>query len=148
MTKIEIAIAYHKNSELIKNDCLLPIQVGKACSDIELNMQGDNTGDNISEKNFGYAELTAIYWLWKNSNADIKGLFHYRRFLDLNTNHSNAENWYEYDNDADSALISDHTIIDEKCGSEDDFYSYATIRHKFDPKDSMYTAICWATLCQ
>lgn len=102
MTKIQIAVAYHKDSELIKNDCLLPIQVGKACSDIELDMQGDDTGDNISSKNFGYAELTAIYWLWKNSKADIKGLFHYRRFLDLNlkSEHYN-EDIYEY-------LLSEH----------------------------------------
>ncbi len=96
MTKIEIAVAYHKNSEVIKNNCLLPIQVGKACSDIELNMQGDDTGDNISEKNFGYAELTAIYWLWKNSKADVKGLFHYRRFLDLSANNSKVEDLFEY----------------------------------------------------
>lgn len=102
MTKIQIAVAYHKDSKLIKNDCLLPIQVGKACSDIELDMQGDDTGDNISSKNFGYAELTAIYWLWKNSKADIKGLFHYRRFLDLNlkSEHYN-EDIYEY-------LLSEH----------------------------------------
>lgn len=96
MTKIEIAVAYHKNSEFIKNDCLLPIQVGRVCSDIELNMQGDDSGDNISEKNFGYAELTAIYWLWKNSDADIKGLFHYRRFLDLSANKPKVADWYEY----------------------------------------------------
>lgn len=102
MTKIQIAVAYHKDSKLIKNDCLLPIQAGKACSDIELDMQGDDTGDNISSKNFGYAELTVIYWLWKNSKADIKGLFHYRRFLDLNlkSEHYN-EDIYEY-------LLSEH----------------------------------------
>lgn len=46
-------------------------------------MPADNTGDNISYKNFHYAELTAIYWLWKNSNAKIKGIMHYRRLLDL-----------------------------------------------------------------
>lgn len=97
MSKIQIAIAYHKNSEIIKNNCLLPLQVGKACSDIDLDMQGDNTGDNISDKNFGYAELTAIYWLWKNSNADIKGLCHYRRYLDLNKSSEHTEdNVYEY----------------------------------------------------
>ena len=84
MTKIAIGVAHHKESPLIQNDCLLPIQVGKACVDFDLNMQGDDTGDNISSKNFGYAEMTAMYWLWKNSDADIKGLFHYRRFLDLN----------------------------------------------------------------
>ena len=97
MIKIEIAVAYHKNSKLVKNDCLLPIQAGKACSDIDLDMQGDDTGDNISAKNFGYAELTAIYWLWKNSKADIKGLFHYRRFLDLNVASKHwSEDVYEY----------------------------------------------------
>ena len=117
MTKIQIAVAYHKNSKLIKNDCLLPIQVGKACSDIDLDMQGDNTGDNISSKNFGYAELTAIYWLWKNSKADIKGLFHYRRFLDLNVA---SEHWnediYEYplsDKFSSSVFLSQLNISEE-----------------------------------
>ena len=115
--KIEIAVAYHKNSVLIKNDCLLPIQVGKACSDIELDMQGDDTGDNISEKNFGYAELTAIYWLWKNSKADIKGLFHYRRYLDLNvaTEHR-TEDIYECplsDNFSSSTFLSKLNISED-----------------------------------
>ena len=117
MTKIQIAVAYHKNSELVKNDCLLPIQVGKACSDIDLDMQGDDTGDNISSKNFGYAELTAIYWLWKNSKADIKGLFHYRRFLDLNVA---SEHWnediYEYplsDKFSSSTFLSQLNVSEE-----------------------------------
>lgn len=57
--------------------------------------------------------------------------------IDGSDTHKVIKNWYEYDNDSDSALISDHIIIDEKIGSEDEFYSYATIRHKFDPKDNM-----------
>ena len=97
MSNIQIAVAYHKNSVLIQNDCLLPIQVGRDCADNNLDMAGDNTGDNISAKNFWYAELTAIYWLWKNSDADIKGLFHYRRYLDLNTASEEKEKTvYEY----------------------------------------------------
>ncbi|MDR2352031.1 MAG: DUF4422 domain-containing protein [Deltaproteobacteria bacterium] len=95
--KIQIAVAYHKKEEtFFKNEILTPIQVGKARSDLDLGIIGDDTGDNISEKNPWYAELTATYWLWKNSQADIKGLFHYRRFLDLNEKSLNTKkNYYE-----------------------------------------------------
>ena len=78
---IKILIACHKPSELPKNDLLLPIQVGAANAKADLGLQRDDDGeDNISAKNSGYCELTAIYWAWKNLDADYYGLFHYRRF--------------------------------------------------------------------
>ena len=63
-----------------QDDCYLPIHVGATLHpDVCLGMQQDNDGENISEKNSSYSELTALYWLWKNSSADYKGLVHYRR---------------------------------------------------------------------
>lgn len=80
-SKIKILVACHKPSELPKNNLLLPVQVGAAKAKVNLGLQRDDDGkDNISNKNSGYCELTAIYWAWKNLDADYYGLFHYRRF--------------------------------------------------------------------
>ena len=82
MSKIVIGVACHKPSELPDNDLYLPIHVGAANAAKPVpGTQPDNTGDNISEKNPMYCELTAQYWLWKNVDADYYGLCHYRRFI-------------------------------------------------------------------
>ena len=45
-------------------------------------MIGDDTGDNISEKNPFYSELTAQYWAWKNYyDSEYIGFCHYRRYF-------------------------------------------------------------------
>lgn len=82
---IEIYTCYHKQSPIPKCSIMIPMHVGKEISSAELNIIGDNTGDNISSKNKHFCELTATYWIWKNSAADIIGLFHYRRFFNLRT---------------------------------------------------------------
>lgn len=83
MTKrsnIKILVACHKPSELPDNKLMLPVQVGATNAKTDLGLQRDDDGDNISAKNPGYCELTALYWAWKNLDADYYGLFHYRRF--------------------------------------------------------------------
>lgn len=82
MSKIVIGVACHKASELPDNSLYLPIHVGAENSKKSVpGTTPDNTGDNISEKNPMYCELTAQYWLWKNIDADYYGLCHYRRFI-------------------------------------------------------------------
>lgn len=78
---IKIGIAYHKEAPLLDAPVYIPIHVGKALSNLHICNQGDDEGDNISKENIYYCELTALYWLWKNTKADFKGLFHYRRIL-------------------------------------------------------------------
>ena len=85
--KIKVGVAYHKDSPIICNDVYVPIQVGKELNpSLDLRIQPDNDGDNISIENGYYCELTATYWLWKNVEADYKGLCHYRRMYTLNYN--------------------------------------------------------------
>lgn len=59
----------------------IPLQVGCA-NHPDYGYLSDNIGDNISDKNQYYSELTGLYWIWKNYSAsDYIGLCHYRRFF-------------------------------------------------------------------
>ena len=44
-----------------------------------------SVGDNIEQLNIKLNELTAFYWLWKNTDDPIIGVDHYRAYL---TNHN------------------------------------------------------------
>lgn len=81
-TRVEIAVAYHKPSTMVEGAVWLPLHVGKAAHpEVELGLQTDAEGENISAENGYYCELTGIYWLWKHSSAEYKGLCHYRRIF-------------------------------------------------------------------
>ena len=98
---LKILVSYHKPARLIKDDICVPIhcgrnnKIGNPLKDglvspgdfqwLQENCIGDDTGDNISEFNFKYCELTAHYWAWKNyeklGNPDYIGFMHYRHIF-------------------------------------------------------------------
>lgn len=59
------------------------IQVGAALAHKRIEALCDDDGDNISERNGLYGELTATYYVWKHSKYKVTGIFHYRRVMDF-----------------------------------------------------------------
>lgn len=79
---LRVLIACHKPCARPDDPCYLPVAVGAALRAEPIpGCVPDNTGDNISAKNRNYCELTALYWAWKNLEADYIGLVHYRRYF-------------------------------------------------------------------
>lgn len=115
MPSIKLLICYHKKAPLFKDDILTPIHVGRVNAEKRLdhgsenykwlkeNMIGDDTGDNISDLNDSYNEMTALYWAWKNydklGNPDYIGLMHYRRHFVLNEGKKVVYNIQHFDPD-------------------------------------------------
>ena len=90
-SKVWIVVATHKAFPMPTDKMYIPLHVGaegkvdESGNPLNLGFQKDNTGDNISERNAQFCELTGLYWAWKNLNADYIGLVHYRRhFRGLN----------------------------------------------------------------
>jgi hypothetical protein len=80
--KIRIYSFYYKPTAIpVQNDMYIPVMAGRALLQSSAGMQGDDTGDSISEKNPSYSELTGIYWVWKNTVQGITGCCHYRRYF-------------------------------------------------------------------
>jgi hypothetical protein len=76
---IKILIVTHKKYEIPDDDIYFPLHVGNI--NHYLGYTKDNTGENISDKNLYYCELTGLYWAWKNLSCEYMGLVHYRRYF-------------------------------------------------------------------
>lgn len=76
-------LAYNKvNYGLWDNSLYTPLQCGAASNKVDVCDLKDNTGDNISDKNFYYSETTGTYWIWKNApKTKYIGQCQYRRRL-------------------------------------------------------------------
>ncbi len=107
--KLKILIGCHKPTFLPEGEEFVPMHLGRvlateASKDGKMsqedyrwmldNMIGDDTGENISELNRRFCELTALYWAWKNyselDSPEYIGFMHYRRLF-------RAEDYTDYD---------------------------------------------------
>ena len=85
MDTIKIIVAAHLDYKMPADKIYQPMFVGAALHKeraAALSAKGyllDDSGDNISNRNNTYSELTGLYWAWKNLDADYLGLVHYRR---------------------------------------------------------------------
>ena len=103
MSDIKILIVSHKPFKVPEGKYFVPVHAGRSIAlerskDGKIDQQdfqwmlehtiGDDSGDNISEKNRYYSECSALYWAWKNydklGNPDYIGLMHYRRHFIFN----------------------------------------------------------------
>ena len=84
MEEICIYVLTHKEFDLDESEIYVPLLSGSSSHNDDFGYLRDDTGDNISDLNEYYAELTGEYWVWKNSKADIIGFCHYRRYLAKN----------------------------------------------------------------
>ena len=92
--KTSIYIAQHKECTQLKGDNFIPIHVGRRGKPATFCEAGDDTGDHISHKNDTFCELSALYWVWKNTQGqDYVGFLHYRRHLNFSTTEHQEDQW-------------------------------------------------------
>lgn len=97
----------HKKFTEPEDPIYMPLHVGRAGKE-GYGYAGDDTGDNISEKNCYYGELTGVYWVWKNiRTSDYVGICHYRRYFC--TEEGRIFNEKDY-----LSVLKDHDIIVSK----------------------------------
>lgn len=82
MQECKIFVVGHKEFQLPTDDPIyVPLMVGNQYGELPEGYLSDATGDNISAKNPRYNELTGLYWIWENVDAEIVGVCHYRRYF-------------------------------------------------------------------
>lgn len=99
--KIFVSHRIDMEAETIDNPLYVNVRCGAVYDKREnIDMLGDDTGDNISEKRESFNELTVMYWAWKNVDADYYGLCHYRRYFSLSKE--------KYEQDIYSNVVEDY----------------------------------------
>lgn len=114
--KICVSTMLKLNSKCIESPMYINVQSGAIFDEyVSDKLVGDNTGDNISNRNRNYSELSVQYWAWKNIEADYYGLCHYRRFLSFCKKKKKTDVYGFYlEKEFNDDNIEKHKLCDEK----------------------------------
>lgn len=105
--KIFVSHRIDLDAETIDNPLYVNVRCGAVFDKREnIDMLGDDTGDNISKKRGNFCELTVQYWAWKNVDADYYGLCHYRRYLSF------ADKFQDTNDNAKSGVSVNSIVCD------------------------------------
>ena len=105
----KIYVVTHKDVKLSAlPDGYKIIHAGHALAKEKFGYLGDDTGENISRLNLYVNEITALYWLWKNTRHDFIGFIHYRRFFT-----TDGKNFLS--TDAARKILREYDIIVNDC---------------------------------
>lgn len=146
--KIFVSHRIDMDAETIDNPLYVNVRCGAVFDKREnVDMLGDNTGDNISEKRESFNELTVMYWAWKNVEADYYGLCHYRRYLSFSKQFHEINEWAKNGVSAnsivcdyiDSNMIEKYNLNEEYMRNEISKYDiikmnaidFAQLSHKY-----------------
>lgn len=127
---VKIFAMTHKEFDVPKDAMYIPLHVGHKQAKQDFGYWGDDTGDHISHLNCYYAELSGVYWVWKNyHDADYVGICHYRRFLTSEEGYVFSEKQYE-------EILQEYDIITTKQLELPNSYHYGFgAHHKVETLD-------------
>lgn len=110
----------------------IPIEVGANNRSNFLYPVHDTTGNNISNENKYYGELTGLYWIWKNesiSDEEMIGYCHYNKCLDIKPKKAHklliTEKKFDF-------LVAEKTYITPH-GQKDELQAITTILKDYYP---------------
>ncbi|MCH9276634.1 DUF4422 domain-containing protein [Bifidobacterium amazonense] len=128
--RIRIFVTTHKNVDKPKSAILQPVQVGLKPGSYRFPWAfHDDDGENISDRNPRYCELTTQYWAWKNVDADYYGFCHYRRYFDFSdTEHEENPYGEIMDDYIDAKAVREYGLDDETIARAVDGWDVITTR--------------------
>lgn len=152
---IRIFVSAHKPVELFDSSTLQPVQVGCSLRNDRFPWAfHDDKGNNISDLNPMYCELTTQYWAWKNTSSEYVGFCHYRRYFDFsNTRHSEniygeimddfidaaSQKKYSLDDESIEKFVTQYDVVTTE---RKDIRTYAgrnaTMRSQYDAADKLF----------